>query len=60
MKIIRYNYADVYVNNVFEKRIKLGDRTNEKNQRLKDLFNSVKKASNMNYLNRYYIELKYE
>lgn len=59
-KVIRYDYADVYINGILEKRVFLGDRTKEKKQRLSDLFNSVKKAECKNNQQKYFIELKYE
>lgn len=60
MTALRYDYADVYINDQFEKRVFLGNRTKQKKDKLNELFKQVKVASNRNPGVKYYIELKYE
>lgn len=60
MTALRYDYADVYINDQFEKRVFLGDRTKQKKDKLNELFKQVKVASNRNPGVKYHIELKYE
>lgn len=60
MTALRYDYADVYINDQFEKRVFLGNRTKQKKDKLNELFKQVKVALNRNPGVKYYIELKYE